>query len=103
PEHAIALGAPEFVVRNLLAATLAAFGPVGSALDGAQPADVARLGAELYQRVLPRVERRLRALCESGGNLTYEAARDVARLAARRAGLLACGDLSTALAFVAAD
>jgi hypothetical protein len=103
PEHAIALGAPEFAARNLLDAVLAAFGPVGRALEGGQSAEVARLGAELYQRVLPRTERRLRALCEAEADLGYDVARDVARLAARRAGLLACGDLATALGFVAAD
>ena len=48
-------------------------------------------------------EKRLRAICEGGGDLSFETARDVARFASRRAGLLACGDLSTALAFVSAD
>jgi hypothetical protein len=105
PEFAIVLGSPEYQVRQLLAAAVAAYGPVdamGAGGSSASP-ETAKLAAELYQRTLPRTERRLRMICEPRPDLTFETAREVARYAARRAGLLACGDLSTALAFASAD
>ncbi len=103
PEYAIVLGSPEFTVRNLLDAVRAAFGPVGDAMSSATGGDVARTAADLYQRVLPRNEKKIRAIFAGDPDVSYETARDTARLAARRAGLFACGDLSTALAFVASD
>ena len=110
PENVIILGSTEFYVRNLLQAAKAAFGPVvamGPSGAESRPApsssEVNKLAADIYQRVLPRTEKRLRAICDGDVDLSFETARDVARRSARRAGLLACGDLSTALAFVASD
>ena len=79
-------------------------GPSGAEFRPApSSSEVTKLAAEIYQRVLPRTEKRLRAICDGDVDLSFETARDVARRSARRAGLLACGDLSTALAFVASD
>ncbi|MFO0547642.1 MAG: hypothetical protein U0271_04590 [Polyangiaceae bacterium] len=108
--HDLVLAAhlPEAVLSNILAAITAAFGPVQPRDDApASQADafkteVGRLAGELWQRVNPRAERRLRELCEQGPLDPVEA-RETAHRAMRRAGLYACGDLSVSLLALAAD
>ena len=64
--------------------------------------DLARLGAELWQRITPRAERRFRELCEPGV-LDVEVARSAARRAIARAGLFVSGDLDTSLRLAARE
>ncbi len=107
PELVLSANLPESILRRLFEALDAAFGPVRpreddaptSSTDGFK-ADVARIAAELWQRVNPRSERRLRELCE-GDPLVPERARASAQRAMRRAGLYASGDLGLALQFLA--
>lgn len=101
PEYAIIAAEPDDSVRTLLEAIVAAFGPVGqaappSAASRARGAAIARIGADLWQRVQPRTERRLREIAE-GGPLLLEEARERTQTAMRRAGLFAAGDLGVAL------
>lgn len=109
PELVLAAHLPEPLLRRLFEALSAAFGPVRPRGDDAPPsstdafrADVARIATELWQRVNPRAERRLRELCE-GEPLRAERAREVALRAMRRAGLFACGDLALALGALASE
>lgn len=107
PSLTLALSLPTSELRTLFDAVLAAFGPV-QALDDEQPPssvvrrDLARLGAELWQRITPRAERRFRELCEPGA-LDVEVARSAARRAIARAGLYVSGDLDTSLHLAARE
>lgn len=101
PEFAFAASEPLESLQTLVQAISAAFGPVGSSAvpssrSGTTSAAIARIGAELWQRVQPVAERRLRALT-ADSELSSTAARDAARTAMRRAGLFACGDLALAI------
>ncbi len=103
PEFAIVAGEPEPIVRQLIDAIIGAFGPVGadppSSGSGTSRAAIARIGQELWQRVLPPAERRIRALA-SEATLSYTEARAALDAAMRRAGLFASGDLAVAIAMV---
>lgn len=101
PEHVLSRGLPEEHLRTLIDALRAAFGPVGP--TSKTDPGVARLGQDLWQIVPPRGDRRLREIFAQPEGVTYEAARDSARRATRRAGLFACGDLPTALSLVIAE
>lgn len=101
PEFAFAASEPLESLQTLVQAITAAFGPVGtssvpSSRSGTTSAAIARIGAELWQRVQPVAERRLRALTTES-TLSATSARDAARTAMRRAGLFACGDLGLAI------
>ena len=100
PEHVL-VRLPEEHLRTLIEALRAAFGPVGP--TGGTDPGVARLGQDLWQIVPPRGDRRLREIFAQPDGITYEAAMESARRAARRAGLFASGDLSTALRLVVAE
>jgi len=109
PDLVLAANLPEPILKRLFEALDAAFGPVRPRADDAPTsstdafkADVARIAAELWQRVNPRSERRLREICE-GEPLEPERARQSARRAMRRAGLFASGDLALALKILAED
>ena len=95
PEHALVNAQPADSVRSLIAALRAAFGPVGAAPRG--DAAVARLAQDLWQTIPPRQARRLGEICADGDGLTYEAARECAGYAMRRAGLFASGHLGVAV------
>ena len=101
PEFAIVASEPDDAVKNLLDAIIAAFGPVSSddppaPGSGSRRAAIARIGAELWQRVSPRAERRLKAIAEEG-KLSIDEARTKSEAAMRRAGLFASGDLAMSL------
>lgn len=101
PEFAIVAAESDDAVQTLLDAIVAAFGPVhaGSgpaSVSAGRGAAIARIGADLWQRVSPRTERRLRAIAE-GEPLSLEDVREKTQTAMRRAGLFAAGDLSVAL------
>ncbi|MDI1449508.1 hypothetical protein [Polyangium sp. 6x1] len=100
PEHVL-VRLPEEHLRTLIEALRAAFGPVGP--TGGTDPGVARLGQDLWQIVPPRGDRRLREIFAQPDGVTYEAAIESARRAARRAGLFASGDLPTALRLVVAE
>jgi hypothetical protein len=100
----LAASLPDATLRRLFEAVIAAFGPVAPrggdtpppSSSGSFRTDVAKIGAELWQLVTPRVDRRLREICEAGA-FDLSAARAAARRAMRRAGLFASGDLATAI------
>jgi hypothetical protein len=107
PSLTLALSLPTSELRTLFDAVVAAFGPVLEASDEQPPSsvvrrDLARLGAELWQRITPRAERRFRELCELGV-LEVEVARSAARRAIARAGLFVSGDLGTSLGLAARE
>ncbi len=96
PEHVLVNALPADDLRTLLAAVVAAFGPLDAAPKQANPA-VVRLEQNLWQLVPPRCERRLRDICQEAGRITYEAAFRTTRTAMRRAGLYGAGDLATSI------
>lgn len=101
PEFAFAASEPPDGLRAVVEAIVAAFGPVGanaapSSRSGTTSAAIARLGAELWQRIQPAAERRLRALTAET-ELTASAAREAAGMAMRRGGMFASGDLGLAV------
>lgn len=90
-------------LKRLFEAVMAGFGPVRPRDDEAPAsstdafrADVARIAAELWQRVNPAAERKLREITETS-TLDVQRARRAAGMAMRRAGLFATGDLELTL------
>jgi tetratricopeptide (TPR) repeat protein len=107
PSLTLALSLPTSELGTLFDAVLAAFGPVRQVDDEQPPSsvvrrDLARLGAELWQRITPRAERRFRELSEPGV-FDVEVARSAARRAIARAGLFVSGDLGTSLRLAARE
>ncbi len=100
PEHALVNGMPEDELRTLIDALVAAFGPLDAAPRGNRA--VVRLEQSLWQLIPPRAERRLREICAHPEAFSFDSAVQSTRLAMRRAGLFACGSLSTAVRIVAA-
>ncbi|NUP04568.1 MAG: hypothetical protein HOW73_00725, partial [Polyangiaceae bacterium] len=109
PELVLAAYLDDASMHRLFEAMMVAFGPVrprddeapaSSASAASFRAEVARLASELWQRINPRAERRLRDLCELGP-LDPAIGRSMARRAMRRAGLFASGDLGLALRLLA--
>lgn len=101
-EHVLATYLDDASLSRLFDAMMAAFGPVRPPEDDAptpssatRASDVTRLAGELWQRINPRAERRLRELCDFG-RLDPAVARRTSRRAARRAGLFVTGDLALA-------
>lgn len=100
PEHVLVNGLPTEDLRTLLAAVVAAFGPLDGAPNQRGNAAVVRLEQNLWQLIPPRCERRIREICQGAERMTYEAAVRTTRAAMRRAGLYASGDLGTAVRMV---
>ena len=101
PEHALVCALGEDALGTLLAAIESAFGPLGELPKN--NAEVARLAQNLWQLVPPRADRRLRELCRDPTAMQVETALESTRQAMRRAGLVACGSLATAVAQVAGE
>jgi hypothetical protein len=97
PEHALLFGAPRELVHNVLSALAMSFGAGRPDNRARPPAEVTRVAAYLWEAVPARAQRRLTQLCAEPEELTYEALSGHSRLAVRRAGLMACGDLPTAI------
>lgn len=97
PEHALLFGAPRELVDNVLSALAMSFGAGRPDNRARPPAEVTRVAAYLWEAVPARAQRRLTQLCAEPEELTYEALSGHSRLAVRRAGLMACGDLPTAI------
>jgi hypothetical protein len=105
PDLILAAHLPSASLQSLFTVLMAAFGPIGSGGEDAPgSSDVfreeARLSAELWQRISPVAERRLRELL-APGPLSVAEARRVAMLISFRAGLFVTADLSHALSLVA--
>jgi hypothetical protein len=81
-------------VRTLFEALVAAFGPPASGRRGSEPT---RLAAVLWEAIPARGQRRLSQLCARPEQLGYERVTAVARQVLRRAGLIVCADLATAV------
>jgi hypothetical protein len=94
PELALLFGAEPPRVRLLLAALLAAFGPPSAARPSPE---VTRLAASLWEFLPPRGQRRLSQLCAHPEQFAYDRVTAAARQVLRRAGLVLCADLATAV------
>jgi len=80
-----------------------AFGPPRPAPGGSNPGAVLNLAEVLWESIPARLQRRLRELCDEPDVLDYDAALSAAKLAVRRAGFFAAGDLAAALRQIAAE
>jgi hypothetical protein len=97
PEHVLVNAVSADDLRTILAAVVAAFGPLDVVPKRPGNAAVVRLEQNLWQLIPPRHERRLREICHDAERMTYEPALRMTRAAMRRAGLYAAGDLATAV------
>ncbi len=101
PQYALLFGSPESQGRAVLRGLSFAFGPprAGAGSAGA----VLNLAEVLWESIPVRLQRRLRELCDQPDALDYDAALSAAKLAVRRAGFFASGDLGVALRQVAVE
>ncbi len=97
PEHALVFGASHQDVQSVLSALSLSFGAGRADNRERPPAEVTRVASFLWESVPTRAQRRLSQLCADPAELTYTALSGHSRLAVRRAGLIACGDLPTAI------
>lgn len=96
PEHALTFGCTPEEVQHLLDALAVSFGP-GRASDSRPDPEVTRVAAYLWETIPSRAQRRLSQLCKRSEDLLYEPLAVSAKRVLRRAGLLVCGDLPTAV------
>jgi tetratricopeptide (TPR) repeat protein len=101
PGVVLLFGTPEAQARSVLKSLGFAFGRLQSDTTGLGP--VLNLAELLWEAIPARSQRRLRELCDDDRALDYDTALSHARVAARRAGLFACGDLGIALREVCGD
>jgi tetratricopeptide (TPR) repeat protein len=101
PGVVLLFGTPEAQARSVLKSLGFAFGRLQSDTSGLGP--VLNLAELLWEAIPARSQRRLRELCDDDRALDYDTALSHARVAARRAGLFACGDLGIALREVCGD
>jgi cellulose synthase operon protein C len=94
PQFVLLIGSPEPEARAVLRGLSFAFGPPQI---GSLAASVPNLAEVLWQSIPPRMQRRLRELGSDASAFEFDAVNQAARVAIRRAGLFACGDLSVAL------
>jgi hypothetical protein len=94
-------GSPESQGRAVLRGLAFAFGPPRSGAGSAGA--VLNLAEVLWESIPVRLQRRLRELCDQPDALDYDAALGAAKLAVRRAGFFAAGDLGVALRQIAAE
>jgi hypothetical protein len=99
PQLVMLFGLPEAQARSVLRALGFAFGPARPDASGIGPA--LNLAEMLWESIPARPQRRLRELCHDLDALDYDQALLQARVAIRRAGLLATGHLGVALREVA--
>jgi hypothetical protein len=100
PGVVLLFGTPEAQARSVLKSLSFAFGPPHA--DASGLGAILNLAELLWEAIPARSQRRLRELCDDRA-LAYETALLHARIAARRAGLFTCGDLSVALREICAD
>lgn len=101
PQYALLFGSPESQGRAVLRGLAFAFGPPRSGAGSAGA--VLNLAEVLWESIPVRLQRRLRELCDQPDALDYDAALSAAKLAVRRAGFFAAGDLGVALRQIAAE
>jgi tetratricopeptide (TPR) repeat protein len=101
PGVVLLFGTPEAQARSVLKSLAFAFGRPQSDVTGLGP--ILNLAELLWEAIPARSQRRLRELCDDDRALDYDTALLHARVAARRAGLIACGDLGIALREVCGD
>ena len=97
PEHALLFGCEAPAMTSLLDALALSFG-TGNA-GGARPApEVTRIASYFWETIPARVQRRLTQICSDPSLLSWQQMMAASRQALRRAGLIVCGDLPTAIA-----
>lgn len=96
PEHALLFGASPQEIQSLLDALALSFG-AGSP-GGSRPSpEVTRLASYFWETIPARAQRRLSQLCSDPSLLSVKEIMAASRLTLRRAGLIVCGDLRTAV------
>jgi hypothetical protein len=98
PEHALLFGLAPNDVQNLLDALAVSFGSGRAAGESRPDPEVTRVAAYLWETIPSRSQRRLSQLCRDPQHLDYAQIAASSRRVLRRAGLLVCGDLPTAIA-----
>jgi hypothetical protein len=94
-------GSPESQGRAVLRGLAFAFGPPHA--DAGNMGAVLNLAEVLWESIPARLQRRLRELCSEPDTLDYDAALAGAKLAVRRAGFFAAGDLGSSLRQIAVE
>ncbi len=95
-EHALVFGADFQRLQDVLSALSLSFGKEET--NGRpRSADATRLASLLWESIPSRAQRRLSQLCIDASELNYGTLTGHSRLAVRRAGLISCGDLPTAV------
>lgn len=97
PEHVLLFGAEPALLADLLAALQLSFGTRDSRGSQVNP-EVTRLAALLWETIPARFQRRLSQLCADADLLSVPLMVECSRRVLRRAGLVACGDVSVAIA-----
>ncbi len=98
PEHALLFGCAPEETQHLLDALALSFGS-GRAGNGERPhPEVTRIASFFWETIPARAQRRLSQLCSEPDSLDFAAVAQSSRKILRRAGLLVCGDLPTAIA-----
>lgn len=101
PQYALLFGSPESQGRAVLRGLAFAFGPPRPGVGNS--GSVLNLAEVLWESIPARLQRRLRELCSEPDLLDYDAALAGAKLAVRRAGFFAAGDLGMSLRQVALE
>jgi hypothetical protein len=98
PEHALLFGCQAADIQHLLDALALSFG-AGRAANAERPdPEVTRVAAFMWEAIPSRAQRRLSQLCKDSAVLDYASVASSSRRVLRRAGLLVCGDVPTAIA-----
>ena len=96
--HALLFGSSRDVMQNFLDALALSFG-AGRAGTGKRPdPEVTRVASFFWEAIPGRAQRKLSQICSDPEALDFEALAESSRRVLRRAGLIVCGDLPTAIA-----
>ena len=101
PQYALLFGSPESQGRAVLRGLAFAFSPPRP--NPGNSGAVLNLAEVLWESIPARLQRRLRELCEDPEALDYDVSLGAAKLAVRRAGFFASGDLGSSLRQVAME
>jgi tetratricopeptide (TPR) repeat protein len=101
PQYALLFGSPESQGRAVLRGLAFAFGPPRE--NAGNVGAVLNLAEVLWESIPARLQRRLRELCSEPDSLDYDMALAGAKLAVRRAGFFAAGDLGASLRQIALE
>jgi hypothetical protein len=103
PQYALLFGSPESQGRAVLRGLAFAFGPPRPSTGAGNMGAVLNLAEVLWESIPARLQRRLRELCDDPDSLDYDLALSAAKMAVRRAGFFASGDLGSSLRQVATE